>query len=168
MTLTSSVDTEPLESFAATFGGAILTRRTSATSAARRVHNGLIDRRPAIIARCSGTADVAAAVRFARRPASRSRSAAAATTSPAGPYPRRADDRPRRDEGIHVDPEAARPAQGGVTVVGANAKTAVHGLAVTGGAVSTTGIAGYTLGGGLGWLMSTQGLGADNLSACSS
>jgi FAD/FMN-containing dehydrogenase len=44
-----------------------------------------------------------------------------------------------------------------------NRETAVHGLAVTGGAISSTGIAGYTLGGGLGWLMSTQGLGADNL-----
>jgi hypothetical protein len=70
MTLTSSVDAEQLESFAATFGGVLLMPTHDGYHAARRVQNGLIDREPALIARCSGTADVAAA-----------------TTSPAGPSP---------------------------------------------------------------------------------
>ena len=57
------------------------------------------------------------------------------------------------------------PPQGGVTWAELNDAAAAHGLAVTGGAVSTTGIAGYTLGGGLGWLMAKYGLAADNLLA---
>jgi FAD/FMN-containing dehydrogenase len=67
-------------------------------------------------------------------------------------------------KGIHVDAAGATArAQGGVTWNELNREAAVSGLAVTGGAISSTGIAGYTLGGGLGWLMSTQGLASDNL-----
>ena len=66
--------------------------------------------------------------------------------------------------GIHVDPAARTArAQGGVTWGELNRETQLHGLAVTGGTVSSTGIAGLTLGGGLGWLMGTYGLAADNL-----
>ena len=65
---------------------------------------------------------------------------------------------------IAVDPERATvTAQGGATWNELNAAAGAHGLAVTGGAVSTTGIAGLTLGGGLGWLMAKHGLAADNL-----
>ena len=68
--------------------------------------------------------------------------------------------------GIAVDPELATvTAQGGVRWAELNDATGAHGLAVTGGAVSTTGIAGLTLGGGLGWLMAKYGLAADNLQA---
>jgi FAD/FMN-containing dehydrogenase len=67
-------------------------------------------------------------------------------------------------KGMYVDPEASTiRAQGGVIWSEFNRETAVHGLAVTGGAISTTGIAGLTLGGGLGWLMGIHGLAADNL-----
>ena len=67
-------------------------------------------------------------------------------------------------KGIEVDPEARTArAEGGVNWNEFNAATAEHGLAVTGGAISTTGIAGLTLGGGLGWLMGVQGFAADNL-----
>jgi FAD/FMN-containing dehydrogenase len=67
-------------------------------------------------------------------------------------------------KGIYVDPAAGTlRAQGGVTWAELNREAALRGLAVTGGLVSTTGIAGYTLGGGLGWLMSVYGLAADNL-----
>ncbi len=67
-------------------------------------------------------------------------------------------------KGIHVDPRARTArAQGGVTWAGFNRETQLHGLAVTGGVVSTTGIAGLTLGGGLGWLMGKYGLALDNL-----
>src|SRR5207248_8934561 len=65
---------------------------------------------------------------------------------------------------ISIDPEQrTATAQGGVLWAELNAAAAVHGLAVTGGAISTTGIAGLTLGGGLGWLMAKHGLAADNL-----
>jgi FAD/FMN-containing dehydrogenase len=66
--------------------------------------------------------------------------------------------------GIHVDANRRTVrAQGGVTWAELNRETQLHGLAVTGGVVSTTGIAGLTLGGGLGWLMSKYGLALDNL-----
>ena len=66
--------------------------------------------------------------------------------------------------GIHVDPKARTArAQGGVTWNGFNRETQLHGLATTGGVVSTTGIAGLTLGGGLGWLMGKHALALDNL-----
>ena len=67
-------------------------------------------------------------------------------------------------KGIHVDPQARTArAQGGVTWAEFNRETQLHGLAVTGGVVSSTGIAGLTLGGGLGWLMGKYGLALDNL-----
>ena len=69
-------------------------------------------------------------------------------------------------KGTEVDPEARTVrAEGGLTWAELNGATAEHGLAVTGGAISTTGIAGLTLGGGLGWLMAKHGLAADNLLA---
>ena len=69
-------------------------------------------------------------------------------------------------KGIEIDPDASHGHRRRRCQVGElNNAAAVHGLAVTGGAVSTTGIAGYTLGGGLGWLMAKYGLAADNLLA---
>lgn len=69
-------------------------------------------------------------------------------------------------KGIQVDPRDRRVrAQGGVTWRELNRETQAHGLAVTGGVISTTGIAGLTLGGGLGWLMSKHGLALDNLTS---
>jgi FAD/FMN-containing dehydrogenase len=165
MTVTSSVDTEQLESFAATFGGAVLTPADDGYETACRVHNGLVDRRPAIIARCGGTADVAAAVRFARQSGLEIsvRGGGHNVAGRAVTHGGLMIDLSLM-KGIHVDAEARTTrAQGGVLWSELNRETAVHGLAVTGGAISSTGIAGYTLGGGLGWLMSTQGLGADNL-----
>ena len=67
---------------------------------------------------------------------------------------------------IEVDPEKRTVrAQGGANWAELNAATGEHGLAVTGGAISTTGISGLTLGGGLGWLMGLYGLAADNLAS---
>jgi FAD/FMN-containing dehydrogenase len=69
-------------------------------------------------------------------------------------------------KGIAIDPlQATATAEGGVVWGELNDAAAEHGLAVTGGAVSGTGIAGYTLGGGLGWLMARHGLASDNLLA---
>ncbi|MET0828470.1 MAG: FAD-binding oxidoreductase [Microbacterium sp.] len=134
---------------------------------ARRVHNGLIDRRPAVIVRCRTAADAAAAVRFARE-AGLDISVRGGGHNVAGRAV--ADDAVMIDlaemRSVEVDPDrrTAR-AEGGATWADLNAATAEHGLAVTGGAVSTTGIAGLTLGGGLGWLMAKYGLAADNLIA---
>ncbi len=67
---------------------------------------------------------------------------------------------------VHVDPRARRArAQGGATWGDYNRETQLHGLASTGGVVSTTGIGGLTLGGGLGWLMGKHGMAVDNLRA---
>jgi FAD/FMN-containing dehydrogenase len=134
---------------------------------ARRVHNGLVDRRPALIVRCRTAADVAAAVRFARRGGFEI-CVRGGGHNVAGLAV--ADDAIMIDlaemKGAHVDADARTlRAEGGLTWAELNDATAQHGLAVTGGAVSTTGIAGLTLGGGLGWLMPKFGLAADNLLA---
>jgi len=165
MTLSASLDAGQLESLAAGFGGTLLLPSDDGYEAARRIHNGLIDRRPALIAECSGTSDIAAAVRFARQTglALAVRGGGHNVAGRAVPENGLMIDLSRM-KGIHVDAAASTArAQGGVTWAELNREAAVHGLAVTGGAISSTGIAGYTLGGGLGWLMSTQGLAADNL-----
>jgi hypothetical protein len=131
---------------------------------ARRVHNGLVDRRPALIARCHGTADIVDSVRFARESGLEisvrggGHSVAGRAVTEGGLM---IDLSPMK--GIRVDPRARTlRAQPGVTWRELNREAALHGLATTGGLISTTGIAGYSLGGGLGWLMSKIGLAADN------
>jgi FAD/FMN-containing dehydrogenase len=134
---------------------------------ARRIHNGLIDRRPALIARCGDTADVARAIDFGRehdlelsvRGGGHNVAGKAVT-----------DDGLMIDlspmKGVEVDPRARTArAQGGVTVGEYDRATAAFGLASTSGVVSSTGIAGLTLGGGQGWLMGRYGLAIDNLVA---
>jgi FAD/FMN-containing dehydrogenase len=156
---------ERLEELRLGFSGSLLQDGDDGYDDARQVHNGLIDRRPAVIAHCRGTADVADAVRFARA-AGLEISVRGGGHNVAGRAV--ADDALMIDlspmKGIHVD-SAARTlrAQGGVLWRDLNREAAAHGLAVTGGAISTTGIAGLTLGGGLGWLMAKHGLAADNL-----
>jgi FAD/FMN-containing dehydrogenase len=147
------------------FSGSILASADEGYDSARAIHNGLIDRRPALIARCQNAADVADAVRYARD-AGLDVCVRGGGHNVAG----RAvvDDALMIDlspmKGIHVDPKARTArVQGGAVWRELNRETAIHGLAVTGGAISTTGVAGLTLGGGLGWLMSSLGLAADNL-----
>ena len=131
----------------------------------RRVHNGLIDRRPAAIARCRGVADVLDAVALARtlglEVAVRGggHNVAGHATLDRGLL---IDLSPMK--GIHVD-AAARTvrAEGGVLWKELNRETQLHGLATTGGVVGSTGIGGLTLGGGIGWLMPRYGLALDNL-----
>jgi len=147
------------------FGGLFLQPHDDGYEAARRVHNGLVDKRPALIARCSGVADIMAAVELAHK-----LNLAIAVRGGGHNVAGRAtiDGGLMIDlatmKGVFVDPEmrTAR-AQGGVTWAGFNRETQVHGLATTGGVVSSTGIAGLTLGGGLGWLMSKYGMAVDNL-----
>ena len=156
---------ERLEELRTGFSGSLLQPGDDGYDDARQVHNGLIDRRPALIARCRGTADVADAVRFARA-AGLEISVRGGGHNVAGRAV--ADDALMIDlsemRGIHVDAaQRTLRAQGGVLWRELNREAAAHGLAVTGGAISTTGIAGLTLGGGLGWLMAKHGLAADNL-----
>jgi FAD/FMN-containing dehydrogenase len=132
---------------------------------ARRIHNGSIDRSPALIARCAGVADVVAAVGLAR-----DRGLPLAVRGGGHNVAGLAmvDDGLVIDlsgmKSIYVDPAARTVrAEGGVTWAELNRETQLHGLAVTGGVISTTGIAGLTLGGGLGWLMAKYGLSVDNL-----
>ena len=165
MTTVTALDAERVDALSASLSGAVLQAGTEPYEAARRVHNGLIDRRPALIARCRGVADVAAAVAFARETGLEisvrggGHSIAGRSVTEGGLMIDLAE-----MKGIYVDPRARTiRAQGGVLWSEFDRETAVHGLAVTGGAVSTTGIAGFTLGGGLGWLMGTYGLAADNV-----
>jgi FAD/FMN-containing dehydrogenase len=134
---------------------------------ARRVWNGNVDRRPALIARCVGAADVQHAVNFARRHNLLLSVRGGGHSAPGYGV---------NDGGmvidltlmkaIAVDPvsRTAR-ADGGVLWLELDIATQAHGLAVTGGTVSNTGIAGLTLGGGLGWLMGKHGATVDNLIA---
>jgi FAD/FMN-containing dehydrogenase len=165
MGTTAGVVAERLEELRAVFSGSVLEAGDAGYEEARRVHNGLIDRRPALVARCRSTVDVADSVRFARANGLEI-SVRGGGHNVAGRAV--ADGALMIDlaemKGIHVDREAKTVrAQGGVIWAELNREIAAHGLAVTGGVISTTGIAGLTLGGGLGWLMAKYGLAADNL-----
>jgi len=147
------------------FRGEIITAGHSGYDTARAVWNGTVNRRPRVIARCSGTDDVAAAVRFGRDQdleiAVRGGGHNVAGTAVC-------------DDGIVIDLSAMRavlvdPAgrtaqvQGGALWGDVDHATQAHGLATTGGIIGHTGVAGLTLGGGIGWLMRKHGLSVDNL-----
>src|SRR5262245_11069717 len=150
---------------ASTFSGQLLKPADAGYDEARKVHNGFVDKRPALIAGCHGTADVVDAVNLGRKlhlevaVRGGGHNVAGRATIDGGLM---IDLTPMK--GIHVD-RAVRTvrAQGGVTWGELNRETQFHNLAVTGGVVSSTGIAGLTLGGGLGWLMGKYGLALDNL-----
>jgi FAD/FMN-containing dehydrogenase len=151
----------------ATFGGQLLKPADEGYEDARKVHNGLVDKRPALIARCRGASDVVVAVDLTRKLGLEvavrggGHNVTGRATIDGGVM---IDLSLMKD--IHVNPESRTVrAQGGVTWGELNRETQLHGLAVTGGVVSTTGIAGLTLGGGLGWLMGKYGLALDNLRA---
>lgn len=134
---------------------------------ARRVWNGAIDRRPAGIVRCADANDVQRAIEFARRRdwpiavRGGGHSTAGFSTSEGGLV---IDLSPMKS--IRVDPETSTAqAQAGLTLGELIQETQRYGLATTTGIVSDTGIAGLTLGGGIGWLAAQYGLTCDNVSA---
>ncbi len=156
---------ETLESLSATFRGPLVTPGDPDYEQARRVWNAMVDRRPAVVARCTGPADVVAAVNYARENdlpiAVRGGAHSAAGKGTC-------DDGIVIDlslmRGTRVDPASQTVrAQGGVTWGQFDRETQAFGLAAPGGVVSTTGIAGLTLGGGFGWLTRRFGLSCDNL-----
>ena len=132
---------------------------------ARKVWNGMIDRRPALIARCAGVSDVIAAVKFARTHEVLVSVRGGGHNAPGNAV---CQGGLMIDLGgmrsVRVDPirRTAR-AEGGTTWGDFDRETQAFGLATTGGSVSDTGIAGLTLGGGLGWLAGKYGLSCDNL-----
>jgi FAD/FMN-containing dehydrogenase len=147
------------------FGGQLIEAEHAEYATARAVWNGAIDRHPRLIARCGGAADVAAAVRFARdhdlEVAARGGGHNVAGTAVC-------------DDGLVIDLSTMRAVlvdaagrtarvQGGALWSDVDHETQAYGLATTGGIVSHTGVAGLTLGGGLGWLMRKHGLTIDNL-----
>ena len=147
------------------FRGELLLPTTPGYDTARTIWNGAVDRRPAIVARCTGVADVVAAVRSAREHdleiAIRGGGHNVAGTAMC-------------DDGIVIDLSAMRAVwvdpvgrtawvQGGALWSDVDHETHSHGLATTGGIVGHTGVAGLTLGGGIGFLMRKHGLAVDNL-----
>jgi FAD/FMN-containing dehydrogenase len=162
----TSVTTEnPLQQFREVFSGQVLAPGELGYDEARRVHNGLIDRHPAVIARCLHTADVADAVSLGRSNGLEI-SVRAGGHNVAGKAV--TDGGLMIDlslmKGIHVDPvRSVVRAQAGVTVGELDRATGAFGLATPSGVVSSTGIAGLTLGGGIAWLMGKYGMAVDNL-----
>lgn len=147
------------------FRGDVITPEHHEYDGARAVWNATVDQRPRVVARCRGTADVAAAVGFARdrdlEIAVRGGGHNVAGTAVC-------------DDGIVIDLSAMRAVsvdpvgrtalvQGGALWADVDHETQAHGLATTGGIVSHTGVGGLSLGGGIGWLMRKHGLTVDNL-----
>ena len=147
------------------FGGAVLTPDHADYEATRKVFNGSIDRRPAMIARPQSAQDVAAALRFARQ-TDMQFAVRCGGHSLAG--------HSAIDDGLVIDVRDLRTididlstrrvrAGAGLQWAELDAATQAHGLAVTGGRVSDTGVTGLTLGSGSGWLERRHGLSADSL-----
>ena len=154
-----------VEEFRAGLRGNLIQPGDAGYDDARIVWNGMIDKRPALIARCAGVADVIHAVNFARANnllvavRGGGHNIAGNAVCDGGIV---IDLSPMKS--VHVDPvKRIARADAGLTWGEYNHETQAFGLASTGGVVSTTGISGLTLGGGLGWLMSKHGLTCDNL-----
>jgi FAD/FMN-containing dehydrogenase len=161
----TAVDQERIEQLRSSCGGALIRPGDAEYDSARRIWNASIDKRPGLIVRCSGLADVIAAVNFAR-----DHDLLVAVRGGGHNVGGRAicDDGVvidlSRMKGVHVDATARRVrAQPGLTLGDLDRETHVHGLTVPVGVVSKTGIAGLTLGGGVGWLARKHGLTVDNV-----
>jgi FAD/FMN-containing dehydrogenase len=156
-----------IDGLRASFGGNLILPSDSAYQETRRVHNGLIDKCPAVIAQCRSAEDVVAALDLAR-------THALMVSVRGGGH--NVGGRAVCEGGAMIDlslmravkvDAAARTAtaEGGAIWNDFNSATQPHGLGTTGGLISSTGVAGLTLGGGLGWLMAMHGMAVDNLVA---
>lgn len=156
---------ETIQAFKANLRGELLRPTDDGYDAARKIWNGMIDKHPSMIARCSGVADVIAAVRFAHdhnllvAVRGGGHNVAGNAVCDGGIV---IDLSPMK--GIRVDrAQRTAHAQAGLTWGQFDHETQALGLALTGGIQSTTGIAGFTLGGGFGYLARKHGLTCDNL-----
>jgi len=159
------LDDHILDEFKTGLRGELIRPGDAGYDEARKVYNAMIDKRPGLIVHCVGVADVIGAVNFARAHnllvAVRGAGHNVAGSSIC-------DDGIvidlSRMKGIRVDPEARTVrVEAGLTWGEVNHELQIFGLAATGGFVSTTGVSGLTLGGGLGWLVRKHGLALDNL-----
>jgi FAD binding domain/Berberine and berberine like len=163
--LAKPLDEADIQGFGATLRGDLIRPEEDGYGRARAVFNGMVDRRPALIVRCAGVADVVKGVEFARSHdlllsiRGGGHSVAGKAVCDGGLM---IDLSPMK--GIRVDPaRRTAEAQAGLTLGEFDHETQEFGLATTLGVVSVTGIAGLTLGGGLGWLNGKHGLACDNL-----
>lgn len=164
---TADLPAEALQSFRSAFKGPVLTPIDPGYEEVRKVWNAMIDRRPGLIARCTGTADVVQAVRFARQHGLLSsvrgggHNIAGLAVCEGGLM---IDMSLLR--GVWVDPtRRVALAQAGCTLGDVDRETQLHGLAAVLGFVSATGIAGLTVGGGFGYLTRNHGWTCDNLAS---
>jgi hypothetical protein len=157
-----------IQSLRAAFHGELLEPADSGYNDARRIWNASVDKHPGLIARCSGVADVITALNFARENS-------LLTAIRGGGH--NVGGRALCDGGIVIDLSRMRAVhvdsakrtvrvQGGATLGDLDRETHVFGLAVPCGVVAKTGIAGLTLGGGVGWLLRKYGMSIDNLLSC--
>jgi hypothetical protein len=161
----TQLDPAALKGLETSLRGDLVLRDDPRYDDARRIWNGSIDRRPALIARCTGVADVIASVRFARQTGI---DVAVRSGGHSFPGLSTADDALVIDlgpmKGIRVDPQTRKArAQAGVLLGEFDRETQLFGLATPAGIVTHTGLAGLTLGGGIGWIMRKFGLTVDNL-----
>jgi FAD/FMN-containing dehydrogenase len=166
--MSADIDTTALDAFRPNFLGELLSADDGGYDHARKIWNGQIDRRPALIARCTGVADVMAAVRFAR-------DRDLATSVRGGGHA--VAGHAVCDDGLVIDLSPMRGTrldplgrtirlQGGCLNESLDRESQAFGLASTAGIHSRTGIGGLTLGGGIGHLMRKYGLAIDNLVSC--
>ena len=159
------IDSGKIDEFAATLAGRLIRPADPDYDAARRIWNAAIDKHPGLIARCLGVADVVQAVKFA---------AANNLLVAVRGGGHNVAGRALCDKGLVIDLSAMRGVivdpdtrtvrvQGGATLGDLDRETHLHGLAVPMGVISKTGVAGLTLGGGVGWLVRKHGLSCDNV-----
>jgi FAD/FMN-containing dehydrogenase len=161
----TQLDAGTIEALKRGFAGEVLVPRDREYEGARKIWNAMIDKRPAVIARCATTADVVRGVNFARENSlvlavrGGGHNIAGSALCDGGIV---IDLSPMK--AAHVDPTARRVTiEAGATLADLDAATQAHGLATPVGINSTTGIGGLTLGGGFGWLSRKHGLTVDNL-----
>jgi FAD/FMN-containing dehydrogenase len=159
------VQSQKVEQLKAGFQGKVLVPGDAAYDGARAIWNGMIDKRPAVIARCATTADVVRAVRFAKDNAlvlairGGGHNIAGSALCDGGVV---IDLSPMKAAKVDVAKRRVT-VEGGATLADLDAAAQAHGLAVPLGINSTTGVAGLTLGGGFGWLSRKFGMTVDNL-----